>query len=139
MRAVLARGIADGEIHLKDSTRVTESKRAQTVADVGVRRLTLSLSGQPPAQRAETNKELVEKREEATELRRQEQAMSTQLTKFQQAIAGEQTRRNELSAHYQPPGKGIGWPQSYLHGHSGLSRASSRHSRRQGAFAKQRG
>ena len=28
----------------------------------------------------------------------QEQAMSTQLTKFQQALTAEQTRRNELSA-----------------------------------------
>ena len=76
---------------------LAETTRARMAADADIRRLTLSLSGQPPAQRAETNREILERRGEATELRRQEQAISTQLTKLQQALAAEQTRRNELS------------------------------------------
>jgi chromosome segregation ATPase len=77
---------------------LTEVRRATMVTDAEIRRLNLSLSGQPAAQRTEISKEIVEKRAEAAELRKQEQGMRTELTKLQRALAAEQTRRNELSA-----------------------------------------
>jgi chromosome segregation ATPase len=77
---------------------LAEVRRAVMAADAEIRRLNLSLSGQPPAQRAEISKEIVEKRAEAADLRKQEQGMRAELTKLQRALAAEQTRRNELSA-----------------------------------------
>jgi chromosome segregation ATPase len=77
---------------------LADTRRARTIADADLRRFRQSLSGQPPAERAETNKEISEKLREVNELRRQESALSSQLPRFHQALESEQARRNELNA-----------------------------------------
>ena len=77
---------------------LAETRRARTTTEADIRRLRQSASSQTAAERAETNREISEKVQEVTELRRHESAIGTQLPRFQQALTAEQARRNELSA-----------------------------------------